>query len=479
MAIKPSGARTAYENLQPVTYDEPALIDAVYDNRYILVAGSGVVLDRSKFPETGGDINTLLMQTISAERGKVFRTAAEVKADLSPREISPVYDILVNRIDYDVAEICPELRRLLESYLFRFVFTTTPDGYIELLMRRLWGDSLLVVNLSDERSLNRFSTALHEARGSYCRPTLFYVFGKAVRGNYNPTRFLESDEDAILYIEKWMKLDKDYAPIVDFLKQKKVLGLGCKYEDWYFRFFWYILKRQFKGADGGDNPFGPVSSDNVVINAAEPRLRQYLSNINVCVHDDPWQFMHRLHTILTSTGASAPYGSIVSEKLQNRRIFLSYKNDPDHTVADGLFRRLISAAPFRIWFDQARLFGGDRYNAEIKAAIALTKVFIPVLTGAVADVLAAIDPTAPAADQPYFIQEWIMARDVPGIRIIPVAFGRYNLRGPEHQIFESIILKDPADAPSGIELGDIDDMSPDEFDKLVKSIYTQIGIDHE
>lgn len=43
--------------------------------------------------------------------------------------------------------------------------------------------------------------------------------------------------------------------------------------------------------------------------------------------------------------------------------FLSYKNYPDHPVADVLFRRPMSAAPFHIWFDQARLLGGDRYNA--------------------------------------------------------------------------------------------------------------------
>ncbi len=477
MAIKPSGV-CAEPGSRRATFDEAALIDGVYNNDYILVAGSGVMLDRDKFPEADGDINTLLLQTISVERGKNFRSLAEVKADLKPQEISPVYDILVNRNEYDIDEICPELRRLLETYLFRFVFTTTPDSYMELLMRRLWGDSLLVVNLSDERSLTAFCNALVEARATgYCRPTLFYVFGKAIRGNVNPTRFLESDEDAILYVERWMKLDKDKAPIVDFLRGKKLLGLGCRYEDWYFRFFWYILKRQFGSGAVSGNHFGPTLSDNVVMDAAEPSLREYLDSINVCVHDDPWQFMSRIHDILTSTAPSSPYAGIVREKMLGRQIFLSYKMDPDHAAASELFRRLVSAAPFRIWFDQSRLLGGDRYNPEIKAAIAGSKVFIPVLTRTVAEVIRSIDVNA--TEVPYFVQEWRMAREVPGIRIIPVAFDGYNLRGPEHQIFESIILKDPDDAPSGIDLGDAGDMPQTEFGKLVKSVYTQLGIDYE
>lgn len=46
MAIKPSGARTYYENMPPVTYGEPALIAAVYNNGYIelLMRACGVTV---------------------------------------------------------------------------------------------------------------------------------------------------------------------------------------------------------------------------------------------------------------------------------------------------------------------------------------------------------------------------------------------------------------------------------------------------
>lgn len=461
-------------------FDESAFIEGVYNNDYILVTGSGVILDRDQFPDANGDINSFILSVVNSERGREYRSISEIKADLSLQEISPVYDLLVNRIEYSQQDMCPELRRLLESYLFRFVFTTTPDHYIETLMYKLWGSSLRVVNFSDMRSMKDFSKALEDSRAEgYTQPTLFYVFGKAIKGNVNPTRFIESDEEAIVFIEQWMQIKKVYPPVERFLKEKRVLGIGCKYEDWYFRFFWYILTREFKRGGLYSEPFAPSINDNVVLSTESPQLKKYLDINKVCVHTDPWAFMTRIHNLLTDTNPASPHGKVIAEKRLARRIFLSYKMSPDRSAAEDLYRKIMSGGSFNIWFDQASLWGGDQYNEEIRKAIAGTRVFIPVLTATVAGILADYD--ASATEQPYFIREWMMARETPGIRIIPVALDGYDLRAPEHQVFESIILKDPEKAPSGIDLkGDPDgEQFRQNFAKLINSIHIQLGIDHE
>jgi len=479
MQLKPPSCKSA-KSEQINVFDESAFIEGVYNNDYILVIGSGVILDREQCPDANGDINSFIVGVVNSERGRGYRSISEIKDDLSLQEVSPVYDLLVNRIEYSSQDMCPELRRLLESYLFRFVFTTTPDHYVETLMRELWGDSLMVVNFSDMRSMKEFCKALEDSRTEgYTRPTLFYVFGKAIKGNVNPTRFIESDEEAIIFIEQWMQIKKVYPPVERFLKEKRVLGIGCKYEDWYFRFFWYILTREFKRGGLYNEPFAPRINDNVVLSTDAPQLKKYLDINKVCVHTDPWAFMTRIYNMLTDTTPTSPHGRVIAEKRLAGRIFLSYKMSPDRGAAEELYREIMSAGRFNIWFDQASLWGGDLYNEEIRKAIAGTRVFIPVLTGTVAHILA--DYYVADTEPPYFIREWMMARETPGIKIIPVALDGYDLRGAEHQVFESIILKDSEKAPSGIDLkGDPgSEQFQRNFAKLINSIHIQLGIAHE
>jgi len=58
-----------------------------------------------------------------------------------------------------------------------------------------------------------------------------------------------------------MQLDEGNKSIVPFLRKKRMLALGCKFDNWYFRFFWYIITRGFgiRDRDGNpntiDNPF--------------------------------------------------------------------------------------------------------------------------------------------------------------------------------------------------------------------------------
>lgn len=46
------------------TYIKQQFISGIFNNEYILVVGSGVILDREQFPNTGGDINQHIINEI-------------------------------------------------------------------------------------------------------------------------------------------------------------------------------------------------------------------------------------------------------------------------------------------------------------------------------------------------------------------------------------------------------------------------------
>ena len=479
MARKPS-AIIRQDKSRTRSFDDQAFVDGVFNNEYILVVGNGVILDRSKFPEANGDINRYIINEINKDRRAVrldfveYKSFTDIFRGTALDEIDPIYSLLTDGYEFALDEISPELTELLRTKLFKFVLTTTIDGYLETLMRDIWGDELRVVNIEDANSLTDFQTALENSRvNKYVQPTLFYVFGKVVEGKLKPRRFVETDSDAIKIIEKWMRMDSGKDLIIPFLKKKHILALGCKYDDWYFRFFWYILTRGFGEEDRTGNP---LTVDNLAMvfdsNESDQKLKEYLSRVGVCIHEDVWEFMKHIYSLLTSTDAESPFRQMVMAKRRENGIFISYKSC-DVLAASELFCRLTHEKGLNVWFDNIRLNGGDDYNKTIREAISKSKIFIPILSPAVN-----VDIDKKGADiDTYYSQEWREASQVQGMVILPVAIDGYNLRGGQNQVFEQIIRT----SPSGIDMmqkpSNLKNPEKVGYEKLVASIYKHLGIE--
>ena len=479
MARKPS-AIIRQDRSRSRVFDDQAFVDGVFNNEYILVVGNGVILDRMKFPEANGDINRYIINEINKDRRAVrtdfvdYNSFTDVFRGTALDEVDPIYSLLTDDYDYAIDEISPELRDLLKTKLFRFVLTTTIDGYLEALMRVIWGDELRIVNIEDSNSLTDFQTALENSRANkYTQPTLFYVFGKVVEGKLKPRRFVETDSDAIKIIEKWMRMDSGKDLIIPFLKKKHILSLGCKYDDWYFRFFWYILTRGFGEEDRTGNP---LTVDNLAMvfdsGESDQKLKEYLSRVGVCIHEDVWEFMKHIHSLITSTEAESPFRQMVLAKRRENGVFISYKSC-DVLAASELFCKLTHEKGFNVWFDNVKLNGGDDYNRTIRDAISKAKIFIPLLSPAVMD-----DLKKNGTDiDTYYSREWREAAKNQEIVILPVAIDGYNLRGEQNLIFEQIIKN----SPSGIDMTQkpTNVKNPERvgYDKLVDSINKHLGIE--
>lgn len=451
--LKPNESVDKIEKV--VNFDDISFVEGILSNKYILVIGSEVMLNREKYPEANGDINVHLLNKINKDKGRNFRSLSDAVLAY-PLEISPLHKAIFT-FNYNVEDddISPELKKLLRSRFFKFVFTTTPDHHVETVMKNVWGDDLKVINFSDETSLRKFCDGLKStSAASYSHPTLFYVFGKAIKGKTNPTKFLETDNNAITYIEDWIKKinNKEFAPLIAFLKEKRIFSIGCNFDDWYHRFFLHILTSNFIRDDYSYN-------DDVVLGSKTGNLEEFLSLNNVCVHSNPWSMLDYINHVLSAKNGDTRFIDLIKSNRLQGKVFISYKNNPDHELAQSVFETLTEQTHLNVWFDNSSLLGGQPYNQRIPNAIKYSQVFIPILTPAVAKILNEynfdqLSYLSNKSGLPYFIQEWKWASEVEGLTVIPIVFEGFDKCGSEMEKFNRIICSNDEDTyPSCIDIG--------------------------
>lgn len=450
MAFRPkSGTYDRIFNLQEVGFDEQQFIETIFQDEYILVIGSEVILNKEVDPS--GDISQYILKVLNGNN-KNYKDFNELESN-SDNNVDVIRNLLnSNEFCYDIDDISSELRDLLETKVFRFVLTTTFDSYLETLMTKIWGKELRVVNINDDTSLKAIRKELTSFREGerYLHPTLFYIFGKAVKDESK--KYVKTDDDAIQIIDKWIKLG-DEDPILKFMRSKRLLALGCKFDNWYFRFFWYILRRD-KGTDDGRRILKPgeVAITFIENDRSDLKLENYLQRSRIYIHGEARSFMKRLTQKITSPEFNDAFVEKLADYRRSGGIFLSYCSK-DIVIAKKIFYQLHDS--YNVWFDNSSLHGGDNYDHKIEEAIAAARIFIPILTPHIAKDLAEgnIDN--------YYNREWRMATQLGDKVIIPLAVNGYDLRQPYHtEVFESIIHG----AISGINLMN------DQFEKLRSSI---------
>lgn len=439
-------------NPMELSFSREQFVEDVFNEEYILVVGSEVIM--SKEEEPTGDVNQYLLRHINNSLVQHYKDYNELALH-SGQGFDPIRN-LINHKDFtfSVNDMSPELKGLLATRLFPIVLTTTFDGYIETLMREIWGNRLRVVNIDEMNSLRDLRYAISDYRGGrgYSEPTLFYIFGKATSDESK--KYVHTDDDAIQIVEKWMQLPKE-DPIMNLIRSRKILALGCKFDNWYFRFFWYILKREISKFREGQVAF--MLDDN---NLIDHKLNTFLKQSRIFRHDDARTFMSEAVEWLSSTADENPFKDLILKKRREGGIFLSYCSK-DIIITSQLFFAL-NKHGYNVWFDNRSLFGGDNYNQEIDKAIGKAQVFIPILSPYVAK-----DLKEGHYENSYYVKEWRKACQFGNKRIIPLAIDGYDLRAPYHfSVFEGIVNN----ALSGINL-----MQHDGFNSLMKSLDKELS----
>ncbi len=457
---------------QKVPFNEKEFVSDVFHNNYILVVGSEALLNAKEYMDVNNDMNQYLLDTINQTVFKkrkgdagYYTSFSAMQPEHSPKALVQKQLFEQPNFKLELSDLSEELKDLLETRLFRIVFTTSYDDLLEKAMESIWGTNLKVVDINDMDSLREFQEEVKECTtedGScdYDRPTLFYIFGKARNPQECPdNKFVVTDNDAIEIICRWMNGDSSFKQITDFVAQKKILSVGCNFEDWHMRFFWYILKRNIANIHRGK----VVSSST---SDGESTLVSYLEQNQIYHEADTRDFVKRITKLLKLSVDNYSLKDIIVRYRRKGSIFLSY-HSKDFDEANNLFNKLYNAG-FGVWFDNKDLFGGDDYDERIDKAISKCKVFLPLLTTNIKNILQNIDlDHTPDKDVPYFIKEWMLARQTEGATIIPVAKG-FPLRDENlyKHIFEERII---GHACSGIDLN-----AKDGMDKLKQSLDHQL-----
>lgn len=407
--------------------------------KYVLVVGSQAILSKESNVEADGDSTKLLynltVEALSAD-GKRDETANNfTQLDRSFQNLRKWVIDTIKPLDFSLdfeTEIEPTLYELIATKCFRVILTSAIDPYLEILMEKVWGKGnfnvlniygknkdLLDIELPSGNNINEI------------RPTLCYVFGKADKERPKQN-FVLTENDALSTIPKWFDEGRP-KNLLKYINSTgmKIAAVGCKFDDWLFRFFWFILRGSIDNFRNGQVAvaFHPEHDGNLI---------QYLAKEHIERFQDARKFM--------ADALPEVKEALRIDRLSRRHgeIFISYAHE-DKYIAIPLFKQLVNGEHrFKVWLDEKKLEGGAEYDRDIEQAINDCKLFLPILSSQVKSDL------ENNKERYYKDTEWKVAQSritemrnlgEDPMKVIPIVTGGYKASEAYHQQTEECIRK--------------------------------------
>lgn len=400
-------------------------IHNVTNGNYVLLLGSEVMLRTDMDEDSCGDSQRAMFNTVRSvlvednvlSENNTATNFTEL-SDVIKNVEEEIRETIENCYEFSVDDLEPGLVKLMKTGLFRVVLTTTFDPYALLLMEEVWGKgNVRVMNIN---SMTRnteefdFGSDMNTDTIMSVPPTLYYIFGKAFPVK-DKQPFVVTDNDAIVTLTKWLGSS---APVnfLKYIRSKRIMALGCKFDDWFFRFFWYMLRGELPNM-----PEGEVAVSLDVQVESERNLIKYLDHEKIYFQHNARSFVNDMLDRL------AKYS--VGEEILKRRIcdgvFISYAHE-DFGIASRLFFRL-NELGISAWFDERNLMAGDNYDNAIPAAISRCRIFMPLLSAQCQDDM------ANGVSRFYKDVEWATAQTLHNVsinapKVLPVRLPGYDSR---------------------------------------------------
>lgn len=362
--------------------------DCVF-NKYILVIGGEAVLDKDKCEIYNGNSTELLLdQTLlkmaesEVEEGddsigddvngeyehlkRKYKTFSSLVRKFNKYNVKTITRNVVKSQHFLSFQSCVEttLVDLLQTKCFRVVLTTTIDPFIELTMIKIWGEGGFdVVDISNVKENFKFRNC---EEFDEVRPVLCYVFGKVDPDKQSAMNsFVLSENDAMEKISKWFENNNDNK-FLKFIRGFRLLSIGNQFDDWMFRFFWFLLRGKVNSeADG-----------QVAVEIKEDKaLTKYMKLENVELFQDARSFMQKANIKIKDAL------DISNNYRRGDAVFISYAHE-DKYIAIPLFERL-SKEGIGVWIDEQGLEPGDKYERILIEKINRCRVFMPILSSSI------------------------------------------------------------------------------------------------
>lgn len=432
-------------------FDE--VVEDICKGEYVLVLGSDVMWNTDYDIAQGDSAKFFINRIVDdrREQGQHLRAATNynefiLNNNLNPLSLRKWMHDAVATTGFVPEDITPDLVKLLKSKCFRVVLTTTVDSSVEYLMDQVWGkDKYHKKNIYNPKD-HDFDFTREELLGDEyydIYPTLYYVFGK-VDLKSEVLKFVLDDNDTMECIAKWLGNDAPHN-LLSYLDTKKLLVLGCNLKDWCFRFFWYALRHKSKSILNNGDIAVMLKPDE---SEQDNNLYNYLRNsLNIRLQIDSRKYIADLAKALDIENLAIK----ALRRSQAGGVFISYARE-DYNIAWKLFTRL-REANFNVWLDYHKLVDMIPFEKRIPKAIKNCKVFLPILTPAIASYL------ENGPETKYFRKEWNIAANDSDCFIKPITFGNYDCGASYHRLAPKKMLDESAF-----------DLGKQPFKELVKAI---------
>jgi hypothetical protein len=294
----------------------------------------------------------------------------------------------------------PLLNRFLEINQLRFYFNTTVyNNILENTIKKVRNQSPASINFSIR---SKFPDC--ESIEELTAPLVFNVFG-----SFKSADPALSEEEMLEFTACFKERMNDNAKtILDALKNKSLLFLGCTHPDWLIRFFLRVLSNERM------HDWLNRRSQIIVVNdLSNHRQKQYdfLKNYNTITYEgNTKEFVEEL-----SEKWKQQHPSVVKSKT----VFLSY-TQKDINAAERFKQALANLNNVTCWYDKEKLFSGDNFETKITESIRDADLFIPL-----------ISENSLGQQDKYVYDEWFQAYTFSKVRrdryMMPIAIDDVDL----------------------------------------------------
>lgn len=414
-----------------------SILEGLLREEFVLVIGSETILNRDNTStQRTGDIMFQIYNKIADEHG--------IPIDNRPLT-DHEWQVLLSKQKTNSQPICTEawknirssneveiedsldtfLMGLRKLNIYPTIFTTCIDDTVEqwITDESFYGDCLEVYNFKKEGDIRRFNQDIKEQKrlNKIGPARLVYLFGKIGDKNTlgHSIDYVFSENEALESISEYIKSEKTGLNelMTSFFYHKKILSIGCHFDDWRFRFFWYAFR----------NGVPQLKEGAVAYTCEKPdSLSEYLQHNEVIVELDSRAFMKRLSDLMNEEDIKTKV--LANRVAASNGVFISYASE-DFTLAYQLYCYL-TENDINVWMDYSDLHEGDRYNEIIRDSIQKCGVFLPILSDTVRRALENNETSR------YFVDEWKMAK---GRIVLPVSAGTYSIRESYHKMFRDLV----------------------------------------
>ncbi len=329
------------------------------------------------------------------------------EADFPAGSLADAMDYLVNKKLVKPMDIIRRLKGIVKDIGFKFpllnallsiteldyfVNTTVYNNVLETKILESRKEAATSINFSINQSFTDC-----DSLEKITEPFVFNVFGSLLH-TVDPAL---SDDDMLEYVSLFRESMSGATNIVNALKNKNLLFIGCTFPDWMNRFVLRLLSNEPM------HDWGTKRTIIIVNDKSEFKQKQIdaLRNYDVVTYEGGTdEFVQEL---------SRQWKQKNPASNKKKTIFLSYTT-LDRDAVENLKKNIEKTGNISCWYDKREIMAGDDFKREIAKGIKSADLFIPLISS-----------NSLQHKDGYVQQEWFTADNVNTFRKIEGNMDKY------------------------------------------------------